>query len=239
MLNDPHILDSLPGYVLGSLDEEEARSVAEHLAGCYMCRQELNAFQKVADQLPLSLPDALPSEDLKPRLMERIQNLNGKKPSRSTSWNAPKRLMPTGALAALALILLLAFSNLLLWQRLNNLEVLTGPLGMRAMVLQNTEAAPTASGFVIMGADGLNGVLVVDKLKQLEDTREYQVWLIRDSTYTGGPTFAVDETGYRGMRLEAPESLLTYSSLMVTVEPTGGSPEPTGEQVLNGSLHNP
>jgi anti-sigma-K factor RskA len=239
MLNDLHVLESLPAYVLGSLDEEEERSVAEHLAGCYLCRQELTAFQQVADQLPLAVPDVSPSEGLRPRLMERIQNLNVKQPSRSEGWRFPQRLVPVGALAGLALILLLAFSNLLLWQRLNNLEVLTGPLGMRAIALENTEAAPAASGFVIMGADGLNGVLVVDKLQQLDATREYQVWLVRDATYTGGPVFSVDETGYRGLRIEAPESLLTYSSVLVTVEPAGGSPDPTGEHVLNGSLHNP
>jgi anti-sigma-K factor RskA len=239
MSNDLHILDSLPAYALGSLDEEEARSVAEHLSGCFLCRQELSAFQEIADQLPLAVPDALPSDALKPRLMERIQNLNVKQPTQSVSRRFPQRLLPIGALAGLVLILLLAFSNLMLWQRLNNLEVLTGPLGMRAITLQNTEDAPTASGFVIMGADGLNGVLVVDKLKQLDTTREYQVWLVRDATYTGGTVFSVDETGYRGLRLEAPESLLTYSSVLVTVEPAGGSPHPTGEQVLTGSLHNP
>jgi anti-sigma-K factor RskA len=41
------------------------------------------------------------------------------------------------------------------------------------------------------------------------------------------------------MRIEAPESLLTYAGVIVTVEPAGGSPEPTGEQVLTGSLFNP
>jgi hypothetical protein len=221
------------------LDEEEARSVAEHLAGCYLCRQELTVFQEIADQLPLALPDALPSDDLKPRLMQRLQRLNAKGPVQPARWRLPQRLLPVGALAGLALILLLAFSNLLLWQRLNNLEVLTGPLGMRAIALQNTEAASTSSGFVVMGVDGLNGVLVVDKLPQLDATREYQVWLVRDATYTGGPVFSVDETGYRGVRLEAPDSLLLYSSVLVTVEPVGGSPDPTGEQVLSGSLHNP
>jgi anti-sigma-K factor RskA len=239
MLNDLHVLESLPAYALGSLDEEEARSIAEHLAGCYLCRQELNAFQAVADQLPLAVPDESPSDELRPRLMERVQGLNVKRPVESGRQHLPKRLLPIGALAGLALILLFAFSNLLLWQKLNDLEVLTGPLGMRAIALQNTEAAPSSSGFVIMGADGLNGVLVVDKLPQLDATREYQVWLVRDATYTGGPVFSVDETGYRGIRLEAPENLLTYSSVLVTVEPAGGSPDPTGEHVLNGSLHNP
>lgn len=239
MVNKFHILESLPAYVLGSLDEEEARSVREHLPGCYLCRQELDAFQKVADQLLVAMPEAQPSADLRLRLLERIEKLNAKPAVQRRGWRLPGRLFPAGALAGLFLILLLAASNLLLWQRLNNLEVLTGPLGMRAIALQNTSAAPSASGFVIMGADGQNGVLVVDELPPLDDTHEYQVWLLRDSTYTGGPVFTVDESGYRGLRLTAPESLLSYSAVWITVEPVGGSIAPNGERVLNGSLFNP
>ena len=48
---DPHISDLLPEYVLGSLEENEARQVAEHLAECHSCRAELVAYQQVADQL--------------------------------------------------------------------------------------------------------------------------------------------------------------------------------------------
>ena len=239
MTNDLHVLEALPAYVLGSLGEEEARSVREHLTGCYLCRQELDAFQMAADQLPLAVPEVHPSRDLRPRLMERIQNLNVKESPQPVRWRFPRRLLPVGALVGLSLIVLLAFSNFLLWQRLNSAEVLTGPLGMRAIALQNTAAAPSASGFVIMGADGLNGVLVVDDLAPLDEAYEYQIWLVRDSSYVGGPVFAVDETGYRGMRLQAPESLLSYSSIWVTVEPAGGSVHPTGERVLNGSLFNP
>jgi anti-sigma factor RsiW len=239
MTNDLHVLESLPAYVLGSLGEEEARSVREHLTGCYLCRQELDAFQRVVDQLPMAVPEVQLSRDLSSRLMERIQSLNVKESPQPVRWRFPRRLLPAGALVGLFLIVLLAFSNFLLWQRLNNAEVLTGPLGMRAIALQSTAAAPSASGFVIMGADGLNGVLVVDDLAPLDEAHEYQIWLMRDSSYTSGPVFAVDETGYRGVRLQAPESLLSYSSIRITVEPAGGSVHPTGEQVLNGSLFNP
>jgi len=239
MLNDIHVLESLPAYVLGSLDDEEARQVTEHLTGCYLCRKELSAFQIVADQLLLAVPEALPSEDLKLRLTERIQSLNTKRVSQSAGWHFPRRLVPVGAFAGLLLIFLLAFSNLLLWQRINNLEVLTGSRGMRAVALQSTDAAPNASGFVIIGADGKNGVLVVDKLPPLDATREYQVWLVRDSSNTSSAVFSVDENGYRGVRLTAPESLLSYSAVKITIAPTGGSIDPDGEQVLNGSLFNP
>jgi hypothetical protein len=149
------------------------------------------------------------------------------------------RLGPVGAIMSLVLIVSLLASNILLWQRLNKLEVLSGPLGMRAITLQNTDVAPQASAFVIVSSDGEHGVLVVDELPQLESGREYQLWLVRGEENTSGAVFAVDETGYRGTRIEAPESLFHYSAVRVTIEPEGGSEQPEGEEVLNGSLFNP
>jgi anti-sigma-K factor RskA len=198
------------------------------------------AYQKVADQLLLTVREETPSAELKGRLMARIHRLGEKKRTpRSVGWRIPQQWVPVGAFAGLLVILLLAFSNLLLWQRLNRLEVITGPLGMRAIVLQNTSAASGASAFVVMGADGQNGVLVVDQLPPLNESQEYQIWLEKDGALISGGTFAVDEDGYRGMRLNAPDSLLTYSDVYVTVEPAGGSATPTGAQVLMGSLFNP
>ena len=238
MLNDTHIFESIPAYVLGSLEEEEARRVAEHLAGCQICRSELDAYQTVADQMLLILPDVAPPTGLKTRLMERVQSLENKRPPVSPGWRLPAGIGPIGALTGLLLILIFAFSALL-WRDSYDRLVISGPLGMRAIVLQNTTSASLASGFVVMGADGKNGVLVVDKLPALDQMHEYQVWLKRDSKETSGGVFSVDEDGYRGMRLTAPDSLLNYSSVEVTVEPAGGSAQPTGPQVLAGSLFNP
>jgi len=238
MIEAMHVLESLPAYALGSLDAAEAQVIAQHLAGCQICRSELNAFQDVAGQLALTAPQAEPSHDLKPRLMERIQSLSPSR-SRMERWRFAGPSLPMGAIVGLILIATLAVSNLLLWQRLNQMEVLAGPLGMRAIALQNTNASPTASGFVIISADGQNGVLVVDELPVLEPEREYQLWLVQDEQSTSGAVFSVDESGYRGMRIEAPQSLLMYSSVRVTIEPIGGSADPTGEQVLDGSLYNP
>jgi anti-sigma-K factor RskA len=238
MIEDQHVLDSLPAYALGSLDAAETQVIAQHLAGCHICRSELHAFQDVAGQLALTAPQAVPSRDLKPRLMERIQSLELSQSKPERQRFAGLRLS-FGVIAGLALIVTLAVSNLLLWNRLNRLEVLTGPLGMRAIALQNTDAAPNASGFVVMGADGDNGVLVVDELPALDAQSEYQLWLVRNGDNTSAAVFSVDESGYRGMRIQAPQTLLAYSSVQVTIEPTGGSAHPTGEPVLLGSLFNP
>ena len=238
MSNEVHVFDLIPEYALGSLDAMEARQVAAHLADCVACRQELDAYQQVADQLMLAVPHETPSAELKARLMDRIGGPAVKRTPQPNRWQVPQRWIPAGAFAGLLVILLLAVSNLMLWQRLNHLEVITGPLGMRAITLQNTAAASSASAFVVMGADGNNGVLVVDHLMPLDENHEYQIWLVKNGVSTSGGTFVVDEDGYRGMRLTAPDSLLTYSDVFVTVEPVGGSASPTGAQVLVGSLYN-
>jgi len=237
MSDDFHVLESLPAYALGTLEEAEARVVSEHLNSCYMCRAELSAFQMSSDQFGFLVPDAQPSSELKTRLMERIQGIN--QPRSESVRNLPQRLLPAGVLVGLLLIVALAISTLLLWQRINNLEVLAGPRGMRAIALQNTDMAPEASGFVVISADGQNGVLVVDHLPQLDPQREYQLWLERDTRSESGAVFSVDAKGYRGVRIEATESLLVYSTVRITIEPAGGNRGPTGEQVLGGSLFNP
>ena len=237
MTDNPHVLESLPAYALSSLDEGEARQVSEHLAGCHMCRTELNAFQNVASQVALAAPEAIPSENLRRRFIERIGEIKSTH-REHVAIRAPRRLIPIGGLIGALLIFVLLASNLFLWQKLNTLEVLSGPMGMRAITLQNTESAPGASGFVIISSDGLEGVLVVDELPTLDANYEYQLWLENGGT-TSGAVFLVDETGYRGLRIEAPQSLLSYSSVRITIEPLGGSDSPTGDTVLNGSLFNP
>ena len=243
MTEETHVLELLPAYALDGLDEAEKRHVDEHLIGCFFCRAELRAYQDVTGQIAFVAPEALPAPDLQSRLADRIQRVRPTRtsPSHQPSSRPPliRRLRPIGAIMGLVLIVALALSNLLLWQRLNHLEVLAGPLGMRAVTLQNTQAAPQASAFVIISSDGENGVLVVDELPELEAGREYQLWLMRGQETISGAVFSVDETGYRGLRIEAPESLLNYSGVRVTIEPVGGSLQPAGDEVLNGSLFNP
>ncbi|HEX6270134.1 MAG TPA: anti-sigma factor [Anaerolineales bacterium] len=241
MFAETHVLDLLPAYALGSLDAEEAKHVEEHLSGCLICRAESHSFQEVAGQLSFAAPAAAPSPDLKERLIQRVQTASPRRavPAQSPRRPWPERLLPVWGLASLGLIIALAAFSLSLWQRLNQLEFLTAPGGMRAMPLSATDEAPGATGFVLVSADGRNGAIVVDGLPPLDGDRQYQVWLIRDGERTSGAVFSTDEESYGGMRLQVAGSLLEYSDVGITVEPAGGSPQPTGVKVLGGPLFNP
>lgn len=241
MFTETHVLDLLPAYALGSLDADEANHVEEHLLSCLICRAESESFQEVAEGLSFVAPASAPSPALKERLMQRVR---AEPPQRHPPAEAPRRpwlerLLPVWGLASLGLIIALAAFTLSLWQRLNQLEFLTAPGGMRAIPLSATEEAPGATGFVLVGVDGRNGAVVVDGLPPLDEEWQYQVWLIRDGERTSGAVFSTDEEEYGGTRVQVAGSLLEYSDVGITIEPAGGSLQPTGVKVLGGPLFNP
>jgi anti-sigma-K factor RskA len=240
MIDDSHVLDLLPSYALGSLDSDEIRHVEQHMSGCLICRAESQAFEETVGELSFAAHTASPSTDLKDRLMQRMQTTGAQPPepvqTPRRSWL--ERLLPVWGVASLGLIIALAAFGLSLWQRLDSLEFLTAPEGMRAIPLSATDEAPAATGFILVGVDGRNGAVVVDGLPPLSEDRQYQVWLIRDGQRISGAVFSTDEESYGGTRIKVAGSLLEYSSVGITIEPAGGSPQPTGVKVLGGPLFN-
>ncbi len=72
MALDGHVIDLIPALALNCLDEAEVALVSEHLKRCQECREELRAYQAVVDQLPLAVPQADPSPQIKQALLERV-----------------------------------------------------------------------------------------------------------------------------------------------------------------------
>jgi anti-sigma-K factor RskA len=232
-----HVLELIPAYALGCLDEEEASLVSNHLANCATCQAELRAYETVVDQMALAVPEVAPSPALKGRLLERLQQ------STFTSSSVPplrrpwlQRLSPAWGLFGLIIILAFFAGGLLLWRQFNPPERAVGPGGMQAISISGVGKSSDATGFVIISGDGQSGAMVVDRLPQLNEAQQYQVWLVREGERSSGAVFSVDEVGYGGVRLRAPRPLLEYSAVEVTIEVAGGSSKPTGDLVLSGLL---
>ena len=60
-----HVINRLPDYVLDILTDAEITQVAEHLAGCQYCREELQQLKQVADEIPLALVQTAPPARVK------------------------------------------------------------------------------------------------------------------------------------------------------------------------------
>jgi hypothetical protein len=83
----------------------------------------------------------------------------------------------------------------------------------------------------VVSQDGEVGALTVAHLPVLELGYTYQVWLIDKGQQTSGGTFMVNQQGYGMLTIRASMSLLECE-VSITIEPLQGSPEPTGETVL-------
>jgi anti-sigma-K factor RskA len=131
-------------------------------------------------------------------------------------------------------VIALLVSNVLLWQRANQQD--DAIPGWQQIALTGSDAAPQAPGVIYINTDGQKGILVVDKLPQLNPDQQYQLWLIRDGQRISGGVFSVDSDGYRGIQIDSPQPVLDFGAFGITIEPAGGSPGPTGERVLGYNL---
>jgi anti-sigma-K factor RskA len=133
------------------------------------------------------------------------------------------------------LILILAASNLTLWRQVNRLSA-AQQTALRTINLTGTDAAPGATGLLVISLNGEHGTLVADDLPELSDQQQYQLWLIdSNGNRTSGGVFSVRD-GYGAVWVRSPQPLAQYVGFGVTIEPSGGSAAPTGEKVLGGEM---
>ena len=235
------ILDLLPAYALGVLDPDETNAVEKHLAQCSICQAELRAYEAVTADLALAAPPVFPP----PRLRQKILNAVAPPPPASLPapwwrrWTDALRA-PGHALAAAsaALVILLLASNIILFGRMRSLErqmAAQSHHAMKTVLLTGSETLPQANAVLVLAEDNPGGVLVVDDLPTLDAEHAYQLWLITpDGRRESGGVFNVDVRGHAAMTIESPAPLQNYAAFGVTIEPAGGSPAPTGPNVLKG-----
>jgi anti-sigma-K factor RskA len=250
---EAHVIDQLPAYALGCLDPEEQQRTAAHLEQCSACRDELRAYEAVVGQMAFAAPEASPPQRLKDAILQQALGSSrrqrsetpveaGVPPSRSFSdqlafffASLGRGRMPAWGLVSLALIAILAVSNLLLWQQTR--EPSAPEAGsFRVVELTADETDSAITGLVVISPDGRYGTLVVNGLDVLPLDKQYQLWLAVGDRRDSGGVFSVSRSGYGALEISAPQPLREYARVGITIEPSGGSPGPTGDRVLGGDL---
>lgn len=236
---DLHVIDQLPAYVLGALDEPEAAEVRRHLSRCRRCLHEAEELQEVSGLLALAAPEIAPPPELKTKLMARVIGEFGEEeaPLGASLLDRISSMVRRSALAwtpiSLLLIIGLLIGNLLLWQRLTTGQEVSRTETVRMV---GTDVSPGASGLLAIGGEDVAGKLVVEGLAPLSEDQQYQLWLIQDGQRDSGAVFSVDAQGRAFVDIDAPQGLANYSDFGITIEPAGGSPGPTGPKVLGLDL---
>lgn len=236
-MDESHVIDDIPAYVLGALNAEKLHQVDVHIAGCSECRNEMATYQTVAGNLSYLLPQREVPPGLRSSILQKVSHMENEKPlsikERVSRWLRPLASPFWGGIS-LVLILILAVGNVFFFQQ-SRLTKET-PSDFQIITMAGQKNAPAASGVIVMSGDGNFGTLVVDNLPVLDSTKQYQLWLIKEGKRISGGVFSVMDTGYGVLVVKSPQSLSMYDTFGVTIEPAGGSIGPTGDKVLGGTL---
>ena len=261
---DPRIEELLPFYVLDALTEEEKELVESYLAEHPEARAQVHELQADASALPYTVAPVEPPAHVKQALMARVNaDVQARERSSARVLTEPARrglrfddIFRVLSLGAAAVAVIWAFVLNAQVARLNEQisalndqvasqsqsidQIITNlPQSNRSDVitvsLKGTEAQPRAQGQLIADPEETSAVLVISGLPPLEAGKTYQVWLIGDAPVSAG-LLTVDENGQSVLIVTSEESIGSFTSLGISIEPEGGSEQPTGEIVVLSDL---
>ncbi len=228
---------------VGSIDRGDQATLLQHLGGCSACRRLAGEYMAAAARLPLALEPALPSPELRGRLMravyaeaEQARERNSR--VRPASWWArawqalpAARGFTVGAAAAAVAVIALAS-----WGVANRQPAAPASV---AVVLAATQAAPQAHGELTYTRGGRQAVLTATGLPSpssvVAGRSVYEVWLIRsDGSAVAAAYLTHNPDGSWAAVVHGDMS--AYTAVAATPEPAGGSRAPTGARVIQGTL---
>jgi hypothetical protein len=232
--------DSLGAWMLGALPEDEAEGFRRHLEACAECRADAESLRVAVDALPASTPPLSPPPELKGRLMavvEREASLLRAAGPEADRAKEPRRRRRFPALPGLTLRPALALPLVLLLLVVGGGAALLGRTAFdqdaRTVVARvNPELKGSRASLEV---DGDRARIVGTKLPPPPAGHVYQVWVDRGGK-APEPTSALFSTRSDGTAsVDVPGSIDGVRAVMVTDEPSGGSPQPTGRLILTAS----
>ena len=232
--------DSLGAWMLGALPEDEAEGFRSHLDSCADCRADAESLRVAVDALPASTPPMNPPPELKGRLMAVVEReaslLKAAGPDADRARESRRRRRFPG-LSGLTLRPALATGLVLLLLVIGGGAALLGRTALdqdaRTVVARvNPELKGSRASLEV---DGDRARIVGTKLPPPPAGHVYQVWLDRGGK-APEPTAALFSTRSDGtVSVDVPGSIDGVRAVMVTDEPSGGSPKPTGRLILTAS----
>jgi anti-sigma-K factor RskA len=256
-MNNERFEDLKDAYVLGALPEEERLSFEDYLAAHPERQAEIDELGAIAGLLAFSPQEQEPSPELRSRVMEVVKA--EAEPRRDTRRSVTARIgdylsvrgLALGA-AALLVIGLLSWNVLLQGQ----VEDLHGQVQDAQVQVQDLQAqvedarrqrqlqqSPTIELEGSWADQGANAevasihknqvILVARDMPSVPEGRTCQIWVISDDVPKPSGLFQPE-----GKMTAAPitNSITNADVIAVTVEPAGGSIEPTSDPVLLAEL---
>lgn len=251
-MNRERFDDLKEAYALGALPEDERREFETYLANHPELQGEVDDLSSVAALLAISPADQEPPRRLRKSIMAVVNAEAGRsrrqaEASRWAIFEGFKRLFtPRLALGAACVLLVgLLGWNIFLQSELRDLDAQNSELlaevqearsddgdQSRIFAMQG-EGQTSQLNAEVMAFEDDRVVLVAHNVPAIEENQTFQIWVISggEARPSGlfepgeGPVAAVVESSIEGAQTVA-----------VTVEPEGGSPQPTTDPMLSAQL---
>ncbi len=249
-----HRHDLAGAFALDALDERERRQFARHLRRCSACDAEVRGFQEVGTVLALAT-----AADPPPELRERVLAAAAQTPQlphRGTTWRRVRDWLPRlpsggwvprlAAGAAVAAIAAVVVLSVVLAHTRQQLDASRAQAKAIAAVLAATDVQTAAGSVatggvatVVLSPDRQELVISTSGLAALQPGKTYELWLIGPSA---AQATAIRPAGLLPASVAGQTTPVLASGLVagdklgLTVEPAGGSRQPTTTPVLLLSL---
>lgn len=259
--------DLASAYVLDALDAGDRERFEAHLAGCAECQAEVRSFRPVVDALARMTDARQPSPELRARVLgTREARASDVAQAFRPAIIVPQAFRPAiivpwslAAAAVLGLAVLLPYTAQLrnrtrelsaavrdLTARLadsdrqlvavrNEVSLLAAP-DVKRVDLRGQGAVPQAMARAYFSR--VRGVyLVASDLPAIPSDRAYQLWFVTPGGPVNASVFTPDTGGRAELIAAVPPGMPDPTVLAVTLEPAGGSPQPTSTPFLVGTVN--
>lgn len=226
MMSHEELLDSIAAYALGLLPADEAAQVAAHLKTCKECREEYGFVRPAVTAVAFSAEacadattgGAVAPPSLKARVMKHVRAEAVRRPQ-ARVWPA---YLAAAACLAIALLTGLAYVSL-------SARNATQQQTIADLVSPDSQHHPFAGGEVLTHGERL--YLTMHGLPALPSGRVYQAWTIAKRATAVAPSSTFEPSAGGAAVVRLPEAAPTVGAVAVSVEPEGGSKQPTTKPI--------
>ena len=240
MATDHPFIEDIPAYAIGALDSGDRAALEKHLKTCPACQAELASYQGLSEGLLLSVPLRQPPAALRQRLVGRLPAARKTAPRFRFPWSIGQTALGFAVLLLLFLnvFLLLQTQSLQREQASLSRQVQTGQTALAALAYPETRSLPVngnnVAGTLLLDQERNVAVLITWNMPALQANQTFQVWLIDAQGKRTDAGIFMPQPGqpFTSVSVNSSGGLANFSGLGVTIEPAGGSPQPTGSRIF-------
>lgn len=233
MTDDVHLLAA--AYALDAVDPFERRRFEAHYRNCEECSAEVVGFRAVAAELAAATAVSVPAS-LKDRVLAEAAATRQLAPPVVAVAAPPLRRRAALLAAAAAVVVAVAGSALVARDAVeerNQAEELASVVAAPDSRIAPLEGEPDATLRVVWSPSAGGAVVLGAGLRDPGDDLVYELWALTDDGPVSAGVFEPDERGEVRDVLELPAE--PEEGWGVTIEPDGGSPQPTSDVLFVGS----